>query len=77
MQLQKTKYLYQEDVVYQIEKKFGRAFVYDNENGNPAIEKKVLAAFRKLSGEQVVWERGERCWRYREKYDQQGSRMQE
>ena len=75
-QLYQQRYLYQEVIVYDIEAKFGSDFVYTNENGNLAIDPKVLKEFRKITPN-AVWERGERCWRTREKYDQPGSRMQE
>ena len=68
--------LYQDDAVSEIEKKFGKEFVYDNENGNPAISKKVLAIFRKTSGENIVWSRSDRLWRERVKTDLPG-RMQD
>jgi len=56
-------WLYQEDTVYEIKSKFGMEFVYQNENGNYAISKKVLREFRKLSEGKIVWERGQRAWR--------------
>jgi hypothetical protein len=62
-QLNTNKYLDQETAVWEIERKFGTTFVYDNANGNPAIDKKVLAEFRKLTDGKAVWERGERAWR--------------
>ena len=71
-ELNKVQYLYQQDAVYSIESKFGSAFVYVNDAGNPAIDRKVLAAFKKLTGESVIWERGERVWRKREQYDEPG-----
>ena len=71
-ELKRVKYLYQKTVVYDIEKKFGDEFTYENDSGNPAIDKKVLAAFRKLTGDSVIWERGERMWRAREKQDEPG-----
>ncbi len=71
-ELQREKYLYQESVVYDIASKFGEDFTYDNDNGNPAIGRKVLAAFKQLTGDSVIWERGERLWRYREKHDEPG-----
>lgn len=74
-QLEKEKYLYQESVVYDIDKKFGERFVYMNDNGNLAIGRDVLKEFRKLTEETVVWERGERLWRKREAYDTIGSRQ--
>jgi len=75
-QLSQERYLYQEVIVYDIEAKFGSDFVYINENGNLAIGRNVLKEFKKITPN-VVWERSERCWRLREKYDQSGSRMQE
>ncbi|HYD81282.1 MAG TPA: hypothetical protein VEC06_15860 [Paucimonas sp.] len=71
-ELQREKYLYQETVVYDIASKFGEEFTYCNDNGNPAIGKKVLSAFKKLTGDSVIWERGERMWRFREEYDDPG-----
>jgi hypothetical protein len=75
-QLDKKKYLSQEEIVYEIEKIFGPDFVYTNENGNQAIKPKVLSAFRKITPN-VVWESGERCWRLREDYDEAKSRLQD
>lgn len=68
--------LYQQDVVYEISEQFGEQFVYDNERGNLAIDKKVLAAFRKISEEKVVWEKGMRMWRKRQDYDEPGRSQQ-
>lgn len=62
-QFDKSCYLYQEDVVYKIQKNFGKDFVYDNENGNLAIGKNVLREFRKFTEGEVVWERSEKAWR--------------
>lgn len=64
--------LSQEDAVFEIEKNFGAEFVYENDNGNSAINKNVLEAFRKITGDDVVWERGEKSWRFREPYDEPG-----
>lgn len=62
-------YLYQHEIVEDIEEKFGEQFVYENDNGNLAISKKVLNEFKKLTQKSVVWERGEKCWRLREEFD--------
>ena len=62
----------QEVAVDHIFKKFGGGFTYENDSGNLAISKKVLSAFRKLTEEIVVWERGERRWRMRDKSDAPG-----
>ena len=76
-QFNKSKELYQEDAVYGIESKFGREFVYENESGNLAIDKKVLREFKKLTETFVMWERGDRFWRLREKGDPVGKRQAE
>ncbi len=64
-------YLYQEFVVVEIMKKYGKEYLYINQNGNYAINKDVLKQFRKIS-QDVVWLRGERCWKIREKHDVAG-----
>lgn len=68
--------LYQEDIVYEIEKKFGGDCVYDNERGNLAIDKKVLKEFKKLTPD-AVWDRRERMWQKRESGDTSTSRILE
>jgi hypothetical protein len=67
--------LYQEDVVHEIAAKFGKEFTYDNENGNLAISRKVLAAFTKLTKDTVVWERFDKCWNLRKLHDSPGRRQ--
>jgi hypothetical protein len=57
--------LYQESAVHKISSKFGHRLIYINENSKFAIHKDVLAAFMKLSGDSVVWERKDCCWRQR------------
>jgi hypothetical protein len=61
--------LLQVDAVCEIEGRFGPQFVYDNENGNQAIDKTVLREFRKLTENSVIWNRSERYWRKRESFD--------
>lgn len=75
-QLREKKWLYQEDVVWEIERRFGKQFVHTNENLNQAINKDVLDEFRKLTPD-AVWERGEKMWRSKESYDQPGKRGQD
>lgn len=62
----RTGYVEQEDFTYQIGKRFGKDFLYDNENGNLAISKTVLKDFRKISGDSIIWSRSERAWRKRQ-----------
>ena len=64
--------LYQQDAVDAIDRLFGAEHVYDNAAGNPAISKAVLAAFRKLTNEDIIWNRGERYWRRRAPRDEPG-----
>lgn len=67
--------LAQEQAVYEIEEKFGDAFVYDNQNGNRAISPAVLREFRKLTSD-VVWDNSEKLWRQRYSWDNPDSRGQ-
>lgn len=50
--------------------------VYRNKNGNKALVKAVLDAFRELTpGEDIVWSRSSQKWRHRKPNDKPG-RMQ-
>ncbi len=71
-----SNYLEQEWAASEIERKFGEKFVYFNENGNLAIERKVLQAFRNLTEKDVVWDTRERAWRRRERHDAPGRRAE-
>ena len=68
-ELRRENILHQEEAVDEIEERFGEEFTYENANGNPTICKPVLDAFRKLTGDEVVWSRSDRYWRPREKGD--------
>ena len=63
-ELSRQGVLHQDDAVGRIVDTFG-----------PAISQVVLAAFNKLTRKDIVWSRGERCWRPREAGDDL-SRMQ-
>lgn len=76
-ELRESGFLRQQDAVYDIERNFGKEFVYENDRGNMAIERDVLDEFKTLTGNSVVWERGERIWRFREEYDDKDKRQQE
>jgi hypothetical protein len=52
--LQPDTELFQEEAIEEIESKFGAEFVYENENGNLAINRQVLKEFRKLTEKTVV-----------------------
>lgn len=55
-----------------IEERFGSDFVYINENANLAIDRRVLQAFRDLTGDDVIWSSGDLAWRRREPWDRPG-----
>lgn len=75
-ELFKRKVLDQDHAVYALLSQ-DKALVYMNNNGNAAISKDVLAQFKKLTdGDDVVWSRSERQWRFRQKSDKPG-RMQD
>ena len=71
-QLERKRCLYQEAAASEIAKQFGDHFTYTNDNGNRAIHKDVLNAFRKLTKDSVVWNREDRFWRKREQGDAPG-----
>jgi hypothetical protein len=55
---------------HEIESQFGDEYTPLNmKSGNLSIRHDVLVAFRRISKETVVWERGERRWRRRERGD--------
>lgn len=68
-QLKTKRELAQADVVREIIRQFGPEFSYTNANGNPAIDQRILKAFRKLSGDTVVWDRWSFAWRKRQAGD--------
>jgi hypothetical protein len=64
-ELVKDGTLYQVDAVENIKKKFGDKFVYENDNFNDAISKKVLSEFskyKKASKDEIEWDRRDKCW---------------
>jgi hypothetical protein len=64
--------LYQHVAAHEIRSLFGEEFTYINGNGNSALAKPVLSAFRKVTDDRVIWERGERRWRLRASHDGPG-----
>ena len=67
--------LYQTEAASYIADLFGEHFIYENEAEDVCIDKHVLAAFRTLTGDSVVWSRGERLWRRRELGDEPGRKQ--
>ena len=71
-ELERKGDLYQADAARDIESEFGKEFVYENERGNLAIDRRVLRAFRRLTEDTVVWMRWRRCWVRRSEHDPPG-----
>lgn len=69
------KHVYQERVARHVRQNIGQDLTYKNGNGNWALDKRINEAFKKLSGDRVVWERSSQCWRLRKPKDKPG-RMQ-
>ena len=63
--LYQDKTLYQEAVIYDIATKFGAEFIYLSVNEGLSIDRRILNEFRSLAENTVVWDSGEKCWRYR------------
>ncbi len=75
-QLADQRSLYQEGLAKQIRDRFGEGFVYQTARGDLAINNLVLRAFGELNGNNVVWERANLRWTYREPFHRPG-RMQD
>lgn len=67
--------MYQKDLIPALIEKFGEEFTYINWNRNPAINKEILAEFRKLTPTGVVWSASEQMWRKRKDTDPPNRRM--
>jgi hypothetical protein len=72
--MDQTIELKQRDAVEWIAEVFGPHFVYCNQNGNTAIDRRVLRAFRERTAGRVVWDRSLRGWRVRQPDDPPGRR---
>jgi hypothetical protein len=71
-ELQRLGKLHLDTAVYEIAEKFGSQFTYDKKDGNLAIRIDILAAFRELTKDSVVWVQEDRYWRMRTPYDELG-----
>lgn len=67
-ELRRSRYLDQDHAAAELERRFGQTAFYTNDAGNLAIRRDVLAEFRALTSD-VVWDREERQWRFREAGD--------
>ena len=70
-ELTKKGSLYQDNVAHNL-RKLDQNLVYQNKNGNHAIQQSVLDCFNKMGGDDLVWSRGDRCWRKRKSTDVAG-----
>ncbi|HBE5941961.1 TPA: ATP-dependent RNA helicase HrpA [Citrobacter freundii] len=64
--------LYQQDVVDHLVKSGNEQHLKENADGNQALSTKVINAFRVESGENVVWVKPDKYWRYRVPEDEGG-----
>jgi hypothetical protein len=76
-EVKRVGYLHQRDAAHEISSRFGSEFTYETERGADATDRRVLKAFREITGEQVVWVRRERLWRMRTPHDKPGVRQQD
>ncbi len=67
--------LHQRNAVRVIREEFGEDFLYKNKKNRWAIDRRVLKAFNRLTGDGIVWQRSTRKWRPRRPHDKPG-RMQ-
>jgi hypothetical protein len=70
--IQEQGELTQNNAYYFINKQFGTGFTTVTNSGSPSINRSVLTAFKKISDDVVIWERGDKKWRKREFYDAPG-----
>ncbi len=68
-EFKRAEELFRENVVRDIEVKYGKQFTYVSQNGDPAIRRDILFEFRKLAGNSAVWMREDLCWRVRKRSD--------
>lgn len=71
-QIERDACVYQDDVVDRIIKAGHEELLIENADGNQVLGKGVLAAFRKLTPDNVVWVKPDRYWRFRVAEDEPG-----
>lgn len=70
--IQEEDCIYQDDVVDHLIKAEREDLLIENADGNQVLGKGVLAAFRKLTPDNVVWVKPDRYWRFRVAEDEPG-----
>lgn len=71
-QVDKDGCVYQDDVVDYIVSAKSEALLRENSDGNLVLGTAVLAAFKKLTPDSVVWVGPDRYWRWRVAEDEPG-----
>lgn len=64
--------IYQDDVVDYLVKAGREDLLIENADGNQVLGKALLASFRKLTPDSVVWVKPDRYWRFRVAEDEPG-----
>mgnify|MGYP007110168036 FL=1 len=70
--LQSDNCLYQQDVVDFLVKEHNEQHLKENSDGNQALSTKIINKFRVDSGENVVWVKPDKYWRFRVPEDENG-----
>lgn len=70
--LQMDKCLYQQDVVDYLVKADNEQHLKENADGNLVLSASTINQFRKDSGNDVVWVKPDKYWRYRVAEDEEG-----
>lgn len=71
-EIEREACVYQDDVVDRIVKSGHEELLIENSDGNQVLGRGVLAAFRKLTPDSVVWVKPDRYWRFRVAEDEPG-----
>lgn len=71
-QLEDDRCLYQQDVVDYLVKLDNDHLLKENADGNLVLSTPLINHFRKVSGNEVVWVKPDKYWRYRVPEDEMG-----
>ena len=71
-EIEKSQCIYQDDVVDFLVKSDSEHLLRENADGNLAIGRQVLNAFKNLTQSNVVWVKPDRYWRFRVPEDEPG-----
>jgi uncharacterized protein DUF6953 len=64
-QVNQKAVLWQAYAVVEIADRFGKSFIDNDKSGEPVVSQMVLAEFRRLSGDAVIWDEDLAQWRLR------------